>query len=139
MRDYVVRYVRHPNTNRTIGCVVAVNTNNGIKFGFSQCNPKDQFNRKKGREIAIQRALIGSNAVPSGVTVKLWYLPDSTTKNGVSLQAPVCMTQRNVDLFSDVIERVQLLAEKAFGPKELPFPHDLAECNETCIPKETYN
>ena len=118
MRDYVVRYVRHPNTNRTIGCVVAVNTNNGIKFGFSQCNPKDQFNRKKGREIAIQRALIGSNAVPSGVTVKFWYLPGSTLQGGSSLQAPVCMTQRNVDLFSEVFESVQALAIRAFGPQE---------------------
>lgn len=116
MRDYVVRYVRHPNTNRMVGCVVAVNTNDGIKFGFSQCNPKDQFTRKKGREIAIQRALIGSNAVPSGVTVKLWYLP--TSDRGASLIPPVCMTQRNVDLFLDVYERVQLLAAKAFVPKE---------------------
>ena len=115
MRDYVVRYVRHPNTNRTIGCVVAVNTNDGIKFGFSQCNPKDQFTRKKGRDIAIQRALIGSNAVPSGVTVKFWYLPESDS--GASLIAPVCVTQRNVDLFSDVYERVQLLAARAFTPK----------------------
>ena len=133
MRDYVVRYVRHPNTNRTIGCVVAVNTNDGIKFGFSQCNPKDQFTRKKGREIAIQRALIGSNAVPSGVTVKLWVLSNpyadgisiAPGEDGVftqahpriSFQAPVCMTQRNVDLFSDVYERVQLLAARAFTPK----------------------
>lgn len=116
MRDYVIRYVRHPNTNRTIGCVVAVNTNNGIKFGFSQCNPKDQFTRKKGREIAIQRALIGSNAVPSGVTVKVWYF-DTNDAAGPSLGAPVCVTHRNVDLFSDVYERVQLLAAKAFAPK----------------------
>ena len=118
MRDYVVRYVRHPNTDRTIGCVVAVNTNDGIKFGFSQCNPKDQFNRKKGRGIAIQRALIGSQAVPAGVTVKFWFVPekDSTRlESGVTtLTAPVCMTERNVDLFSDVYERVSLLAEKAF-------------------------
>lgn len=112
MRDYVVRYVRHPNTNRTIGCVVAVNTNDGIKFGFSQCNPKDQFNRKKGRDIAIQRALIGSNAVPSGVTVRFWYLPNSDS--GSSLTPPICMTERNVDLFADVFERVSLLAQKAF-------------------------
>ena len=118
MRDYVVRYVRHPNTNRTIGCVVAVNTNDGIKFGFSQCNPKDQFTRKKGRDIAIQRALIGSNAVPSGVTVKFWYLPNND--EGASLTAPVCVTQRNVDLFSDVYERVQLLAARAFTAKILP-------------------
>ena len=123
MRDYVVRYVRHPNTNRTIGCVVAVNTNDGIKFGFSQCNPKDQFTRKKGRDIAIQRALIGSNAVPSGVTVKFWILPHGPDNDGceasVSFTAPTCVTQRNVDLFSEVYERVQFLAAKAFAPKTI--------------------
>lgn len=127
MRDYVVRYVRHPNTNNIIGCVVAVNTADGVKFGFSQCNPKDQFNRKKGRNIAIQRALIGSNVSPAGVTVKLWLLPEGegTTiaqgDDGVfhqalnpSFQAPVCITTRNVDLFSDVYDRVAFIAEKAF-------------------------
>ena len=115
MRDYVVRYVRHPNDNRMVGCVVAVNTNNGVKFGFAQCNPKDQFNRKKGREIAIQRALVGSSAVPSGVTIKLWYL--KPTDSGTSLTPPVCMTHRNIDLFTVVYERVAYLAERAFAPK----------------------
>ena len=119
MRDYVVRYVRHPNTNRTIGCVVAVNTNDGIKLGFSQCNPKDQFNRKKGREIAIQRALIGSNAVPSGVTVKFWIIADDLGPSRTSLTLPRCITQRNVDLFSDMYERVQFLVARAFTPKTL--------------------
>lgn len=114
MRDYVVRYVRHPNTNRTVGCVVAVKTNDGIKFGFSQCNPKDQFTRKKGREIAIQRALIGSSAAPSGVTIKLWYISPEASPAGASLTAPQCMTQRNVDIFSDVYEQVALLAKRAF-------------------------
>lgn len=117
MRDTVIRYVRHPNTNRIVGCVVAVNTLDGVKFGFSQCNPKDQFSRKKGREIAIQRALIGSNAVPSGVTVKLWFISPEVNPAGASLIPPVCMTQRNVDLFSDVYERVQYLAGRAFTTK----------------------
>ena len=120
MRDYVIRYVRHPNTNRTIGCVVAVNTNDGIKFGFSQCNPKDQFTRKKGREIAIQRALIGSNAVPSGVTVKFWIVPGDIGPGGTTLIAPRCMIERNVDLFMEVYERVQYLAARAFAPKVSP-------------------
>jgi len=117
MRDYVVRYVRHPNTQRIIGCVVAARTNDGIKFGFSQCNPKDQFSRKKGREIAIQRALIGSNAAPSGVTVKLWITTAQDAATGFTFLTPKCMTERNVDLFSDVYERVQFLAARAFAPK----------------------
>ena len=118
MRDYVVRYVRHPNTERIIGAVVAVPTNDGVKFGFSQCYPKDQFSRKKGREIAIQRALIGSSAVPSGITVKMWFVdPKVVSPAQYSLVSPLCMTTRNVDVFSDVYEHVQLLAEKAFSPK----------------------
>jgi hypothetical protein len=92
--------------------VVAVRTSDGIKFGFSQCNPKDQFNRKKGRAIAIQRALIGSQATPSGITVKVWYWPDLTLD--AILVAPLCKTTRNVDVFSEVIERVGQLAERAF-------------------------
>lgn len=113
MRDYVVRYVRHPNTEKIIGAVVAVRTNDGIKFGFSQCNPKDEFSRKKGRSIAIQRALIGSEAAPVGVTVKMWCWEDKLSAH-VTLKQPRCMTNRNVDVFSEVIERVGQLAEKAF-------------------------
>lgn len=120
MRDYVVRYVRHPNTDNIIGCVVAVKTNDGVKLGFSQCNPKDQFDRKKGREIAIQRALIGSNAVPAGVTCRFWYFPHTDAHEvEASLKAPICVTQRNVDLFSDVYERVQFIAARAFAPKDI--------------------
>jgi hypothetical protein len=108
MRDFVVRYVRHPNTTRAIGCVVAVRTNDGIKFGFSQCNPKDQFNRKKGREIAIQRALIGSNVTPAGITVTFWF-PSCD-----SFRPPKCKVMRNIDAFSEVYERVGQLAGRAF-------------------------
>lgn len=122
MRDYVVRYVRHPNTTRTIGCVVAVRTNNGIKFGFSQCNPKDQFNRKKGREIAIQRALIGSNVTPAGITVTFWYATSS------SLEAPKCKVMRNIDAFSEVYERVQDLAARAFAPAATAEDTTIEEC-----------
>jgi hypothetical protein len=113
MRDYVVRYVRHPNTNRMIGCVVAVRTLDGIKFGFSQCNPKDQFSKVKGRSIAIQRALIGSQACPSGITVKAWCWEDKLSPY-ITLTQPRCMTERNVDVFSEVIERVGEIAERVF-------------------------
>ena len=51
---YVRNYKREP-----IACVVGIGPN---QIGWSVRNPKDEFNKKRAREIAIQRALVGSHA-----------------------------------------------------------------------------
>lgn len=49
----IIRYYRHPNTWAPLGCIAFIDS---INFGWSQCNPNDNFNKKLGREIAIDRA-----------------------------------------------------------------------------------
>jgi hypothetical protein len=48
----IVQYVRDEDYN-LIGTVVAIDKN---KIGVSQCNPRDNFNKKLGTEIAKGRA-----------------------------------------------------------------------------------
>lgn len=132
LKDVVVRYFYHPNTGAGIGCVVAVNTPQGIKIGWSQCNPKDTFNRKAARAIAIQRAVNPpvKPLVPASVKFKLFrpsenpFIPPSSST--VTITNPL----------EPLIEAVESIAKRAFGPRENPPIHDTADCNETCDHRE---
>ncbi len=59
----LVKYVR--DDGRFIGCVVAIKHDGKIALGFSQCNPKDKFNKRIARDIAIGRAKNSGLTVPS--------------------------------------------------------------------------
>lgn len=50
----LIQYVRDRVTRHPVGVVVAVSPNS---FGFSLCNPKDRFNKARGKSIATQRAM----------------------------------------------------------------------------------
>lgn len=128
MKDVVVRYIRHPNTGNGIGCVVAVNTPEGIKLGWAQCNPKDVFNKKQARAIAIQRAINPPKVPlrPASVKFKLYHTGYS------AFEAPRVQTVTVVDPITPILEVVEAIAKRAFGPRERPPIHDAATCNETC-------
>lgn len=68
MQDRLIKYVRDWSGNK-VGCVVAVkNVFSGIVFiGWSQCHPSDTFDKEKAVEIAIGRAIKGSNKKPAKV------------------------------------------------------------------------
>lgn len=52
----VFRYIRTGlGGGRPIGCLCAVNGPDGIKYGWSLCNPADQFVKSTARKIALQR------------------------------------------------------------------------------------
>lgn len=110
-KDTIIRYVRHPNGRRIIGCVVAVKTDTGVKYGWSQCNPKDTFNRKTARGIAIGRAINGNpDYQPRPIKFNVW-----TTIEGVSFEAPKPRSIKNFDAFTPVRTMVEAIATKAFA------------------------
>lgn len=51
----LIEYVRD-DKGRPIGCVAAVDKD---RLGYSICHTKDRFNKKLGRDIAIERAKKG--------------------------------------------------------------------------------
>jgi hypothetical protein len=55
--NYVKQYVRDKNRN-PIGVLVAIydSPNDTNYIGYSFCNPRDQFSKVKGTEIALGRA-----------------------------------------------------------------------------------
>lgn len=55
----LVQYVRR--NGQPCGCVVALDRN---VIGWSECNPRDRFCKKRGKEIAIGRAQTGTNSQP---------------------------------------------------------------------------
>ena len=59
MSSFIFEYVRHPHDeDYLVGCVLAtVNKDNELVFGWSQCNPIDQFSKRRAVEIALGRAL----------------------------------------------------------------------------------
>jgi len=59
-KKVLVKYVRF--CDKPIGVVVALDKD---KIGWSQCCPRDKFDKKRGLEIAIGRAKKGSNVHPA--------------------------------------------------------------------------
>jgi len=53
----LVQYLRDPVTDLPFGCIAATSPKN---IGVSLCNPKDQWNKKLARTIAIGRARKGN-------------------------------------------------------------------------------
>ncbi len=49
-------YLRNPFTNKPFGVAVLINNNGDYRFGYSLCNPNDQFDKKRGTKIALGRA-----------------------------------------------------------------------------------
>lgn len=75
----LIQYVRHPhNKHKLVGCVLSIlNDENEVVFGWSQCNPLDQFSKQLAVEIAMGRALRNrSNKRPRKYLV---YRPDGST------------------------------------------------------------
>ncbi len=64
----LVKHVRHPNNTHLIGTVVALNRDT---IGWSQCNPKDTFNKALGVEIAVGRANKGSKTRPVLISIPI--------------------------------------------------------------------
>lgn len=66
------RYVRHPlNHSQFIGTICLVQYEDGdFTHSFSQCHPTDQFSKKIGRSIALNRAL--NNFMPKEVGTKIF-------------------------------------------------------------------
>lgn len=108
-KNTVIRYVRHPWTGALVGCVVAVKTEDGIKYGWSQCNKLDTFNRKVGRNIAIQRALCPpSEPLTPAATVCKVYNP----QDGMPVHT------LKGDVITPALEDIKVFAETvAFAPK----------------------
>ena len=62
-----IRYVRKHPAGAPIGCVVLLEDG---RIGWSQCCPKDQFSKKKAKNIAIARALKDDILLPFGTEKK---------------------------------------------------------------------
>ena len=72
----LVKYIRHPHAlHQLVGCVVACTIDGEVRIGWSQCNPLDQFRKKRAKQIAVARAHFGTN---KHATPYKFYLPDGT-------------------------------------------------------------
>ena len=89
----LIQHIRH--CEKLIGTVVAIDKDS---IGWSQCSPRDKFNKKRGIEIAEGRAIKGTDARP----VKIRYYD-------VDIHHIICN-----DIISDYIERMRDRAEKYF-------------------------
>jgi hypothetical protein len=61
----LVKYLR--NSDRTpFACIVGVLGDfDGVRVGWSECHPRDHFNKMRAREIAYNRAINGWNSKPA--------------------------------------------------------------------------
>ena len=50
----IIEYIR--KNGKHVGCVVGLNEDGQIGVGVSLCNSKDKFDKKFGKDVAIQRA-----------------------------------------------------------------------------------
>jgi len=100
----LTKYIYHPQTNQPIGVVVALSS---TQIGWSQCCPKDKWNKKRGLEIAIGRAKKGYMRKPA--KTRLHNLQHT----------------KNIDLITPEIEMMDLRARRYF--KEKTTPHNEKE------------
>jgi len=69
--NFIRRYIRNRNGNPR-GVLLAVKREDGsVGFGWSLCNRKDSYNKDFGLNIALGRAVEGSNVTPPRPVVKL--------------------------------------------------------------------
>jgi hypothetical protein len=67
----LVKYLRDC-FNRPYACVVGTKDEHGeFRVGYSQCNAKDLFKKTRAREIAYNRALIGTLKQPAKYKVDM--------------------------------------------------------------------
>ena len=73
----LIRYIFHPHTKRYVGCLVALihPLDHKIHIGWSQCRADERFMKKRGRNIATERALNGTNLEPCPYR---FYNPDGS-------------------------------------------------------------
>jgi len=81
----LITYIRKNKTDKSkgipIGCVVALDKNH---IGWSLCNPKDKWNRKRGLEIATGRAK--NNNTKDDIYKKLWSNETIKTDNRICIE-----------------------------------------------------
>ena len=92
----LVQYVRNYQ-NQKIGVVVATSRDT---IGWSQCSYKDEFNKKRGLDIALGRLLKGTNSKPVPIKVNVW---DTGGSHVVK-----------VDIVSDTIEEMRDRARRYY-------------------------
>jgi hypothetical protein len=82
MTDFRKQYMRDQKRNK-VGVMVAIKTENFIRFGFSKCNTsKDKFDKQIGTDIAIGRAIKYSRITSAAELKK--SIPDSVYKECVN-------------------------------------------------------
>ena len=59
----LIQYVKH--NGEYVGTVVALDKD---QIGWSQCCPRDKFNKNRGVTIAAGRALVGTKKTPANTT-----------------------------------------------------------------------
>lgn len=58
----VIQYIRKKKNRIPYGVIVAIkDVENGYRIGYSLCNKKDRFNKKRALEIALGRAFHSGN------------------------------------------------------------------------------
>lgn len=55
MKNMIYKYIRDEKRN-PVGVAVVIKTGDNYRFGYSLCNPQEQFNRELGLRIATNRA-----------------------------------------------------------------------------------
>lgn len=91
-----IRYVRKNPGGTPVGCVVLLEDG---RIGWSQCCPKDQFSKKKAKDIAIARALKDDIMLPFG-----------TEKRPAFVKVPVNQYAVNGN-WHYIIDRIDLVGE----------------------------
>ena len=64
------RYIRDEKRNPQ-GLLVIVNHNGRNLLGYSFCNPKDTFNKKRATQIAVDRAFLYNGELDAGIVTQL--------------------------------------------------------------------
>ena len=87
MRDYRIRY------SKTKNCLVTIQHGDFVYFGIARCNTKaDNFNKKFGREIALNRAVKAVNYFQE-MEIFDWSLLDTPMYSDTNLYGVLPVTE----------------------------------------------
>ncbi len=112
----LIHHVRHPLTNLPyIGTVVACEKDGKIRTGFAQCSPKDHYNRRIGRNIALERMRGGGG--PSCAVPFIRFRPDGSKERIDVIGAAVRYIRAQVE--------ARFIAQLADTPERHPDLHNL--------------